>query len=549
MKILMAQLDPVVGDVAGNEKKLYEACDEACDHGADLLVAPELYLVGYPPKDLLERRWFLESVNKAVGRIQRFSSGHPDLGILFGAPVETGLAEGRGLYNAAILVHRGEIVGRAFKTLLPTYDVFDEARYFDSSRIAQPILFHGERLGVHICEDAWTDTSIWAQRRLYDRDPVAELVNRGATVLINLSASPFSVGKEHLRYEIISGHARDYGLPFLYVNQVGGNDDLVFDGRSMALDSEGRTLAAMPSFEEETALVETETAGVGSYYCEEEIATVHDALVLGLRDYMSKCGFCQAVIGLSGGIDSAVTCALAATALGPDNVMGVSMPSRYSSTGSVEDSRQLAGNLGICFEVIPIAELLASYLSTMERLFAGTEPNVAEENIQARIRGNILMALSNKFGSLVLSTGNKSELAVGYCTLYGDMSGGLAVISDVPKMMVYELAHYMNRSGSVIPEASITKPPSAELKPDQVDQDTLPPYPVLDAILHAYVEEALSIREIVAQGFAEETVRWVVRTVDRNEYKRKQAAPGLRVTSKAFGVGRRMPIAARINHS
>jgi len=545
----MAQLDPVVGDIVGNEQKLYKVCQEAIGLGAQLVVAPELYLVGYPPKDLLERRWFMADVDEAVGRIQRFSADHPEIGILFGAPVETGLTNGRGLYNAAILVERGEVAGQAYKTLLPTYDVFDEARYFDSSPVAQPIPFRGERLGVHICEDAWTDTSIWAQRKLYDRDPVTELVENGASVLLNLSASPFSVGKEHRRYDMIRGHSREYSLPFLYVNQIGGNDDLVFDGRSMALDGRGRTLVAMPSFEQATALVDTKENGVDDYACEEEIATVYDALVLGLRDYMYKCGFGQAVIGLSGGIDSAVTCALAAAALGSENVMGVSMPSRYSSTGSVEDSRQLAKNLGIRFEVVPIAEVFQAYLSTMEPLFIGTESNVAEENIQARIRGNILMALSNKFGSLVLSTGNKSELAVGYCTLYGDMSGGLAVISDVPKMMVYELAHYVNRSGAVIPEASISKPPSAELKPDQVDQDTLPPYPVLDAILHAYVEEALSIGEIVAQGCAEETVRWVVRIVDRNEYKRKQAAPGLRVTSKAFGVGRRMPIAARINHS
>ena len=548
MKIMAAQLDPIVGDVEGNEAKLYAVCEQAMAQSADLVVVPELYLVGYPPKDLLERRWFMASVAAAIERIQTFSSRFPEMGILLGAPVATDCAVGRGLYNAALLIHDGAIRGEAHKTLLPTYDVFDEARYFDTSPVAEPIPFKGERLGVHICEDAWTDTSLWAQRRLYDFDPVRMLIDKGATVLINLSASPFSVGKEGLRHEIIRAHSERSGLPFLYVNQVGGNDDLVFDGRSVALDSQGRTLATLPSFEEATALIDTEVEGSDGYVCEEEIATVYRALVLGLRDYMGKCGFGRAVIGLSGGIDSAVTCALAAAALGPENVMGVSMPSRYSSTGSVEDSRRLARNLGTRFEVVPIADVFGAYLATMEPLFAGTEPNVAEENIQARIRGNILMALSNKFGSLVLSTGNKSELAVGYCTLYGDMSGGLAVISDVPKMMVYELAHYMNRTGEVIPEASITKPPSAELKPDQVDQDTLPPYPVLDAILHAYVEEACSITEIVAQGFEETTVRWVVRTVDRNEYKRKQAAPGLRVTSKAFGVGRRMPIAARIHH-
>jgi NAD+ synthase (glutamine-hydrolysing) len=549
MRMLLAQLDPVVGNIAGNLAKLAKTLTEAQGLAPDLVVLPELYLVGYPPKDLLERGWFLDQVVQAIDAIRRLSLDYPQTGILFGAPVCTGDAIGRGLFNAALLVHRGQVLGQAHKVLLPTYDVFDEARYFDPAASVRTIAFKGECLGVHICEDAWTDTTLWAKRPLYDMDPVAELVAQGATLLVNLSASPFSAGKERLRFELIAAHARRYHVPFAYVNQVGGNDELVFDGRSLCLDDQGRTIAVLPAFQEAVQLVDTSAAGCDGYQAEEEIATVYQAIVLGLRDYMRKCGFGKAVIGLSGGIDSAVTCALAVAALGQENVLGVSMPSEFSSRGSVEDSRQLAANLGIAFQVVPIQKTFHAYLEMMQPAFAGTRANEAEENLQARIRGNVLMALSNKFGYLVLSTGNKTELAVGYCTLYGDMSGGLAVISDVPKMMVYDLAHYINRAREIVPLASIEKPPSAELKPDQVDQDTLPPYPVLDAILHLYVEEACSIAQITALGYDAEVVRWVARTVDRNEYKRKQAAPGLRVTTKAFGVGRRMPIAARVSHA
>ena len=548
MRIALAQLDPLVGDIAGNEAKLRSTLEHCAHLAPDLVVFSELFLVGYPPKDLLERDWFIAHVASSLERIRQLSRDYPDTGIIVGAPITTGVDTGRGLYNAALLIYRGNLVGTACKTLLPTYDVFDEARYFDMAPLVDLLPFKGERLGIHICEDAWTDTALWAKRRFYDVDPVAALAAQGATLLINLSASPFSVGKERTRYELIKAHASRYGCPFVYVNQIGGNDELIFDGRSMCLDGRGRTIAVLPSFEECVQLVDTDLEGQDSYSPQEEIASIYDALILGLRDYMRKCGFSKAVVGLSGGIDSAVTCALAAAALGGENVLGVSMPSPYSSRGSVEDSRQLARNLGIEFRVIPISDLYEAYLATLEPAFAATEPNVAEENIQARIRGNILMALSNKFGYLVLSTGNKSELAVGYCTLYGDMSGGLAVISDLPKMMVYDLAHYMNREREIIPVACIEKPPSAELKPDQVDQDTLPPYPVLDDILHHYVEEARSVPEIIGLGLDEDIVRWVARTVDRNEFKRRQAAPGLRVTTKAFGVGRRMPIAARIRH-
>ncbi|MBN1400632.1 MAG: NAD+ synthase [Anaerolineae bacterium] len=552
MRITMAQFDPVVGDVTGNVARLAQALRDAAAERPDLLVVPEMFLTGYPPRDLLERDWFLARVREGVQQVRELSRRHPGTGILFGAPRPTGRTNGKPLFNAAVLVCDGEILAEAHKTLLPTYDVFDEARYFEPAPQVRPVPFKGEVLGLHICEDAWTEPGFWARRQLYDCDPVQELASQGATLLINISASPFNVGKERARYQLVAQHARRYGLPFVYVNQVGGNDELVFDGRSFVLDKLGRPVAVLAAFGQEMRTLDTTDSGSQSaYQPQEEIASVHDALVLGLRDYMHKCGFAKAVIGLSGGIDSAVTCVLAARALGPENVLGVSMPSPYSSPGSIADARQLAANLGIAFRVIGITEIHNAYLQTLAEPFSGAEPNVAEENIQARIRGNILMALSNKFGHLVLSTGNKSELAVGYCTLYGDMSGGLAVISDVPKMMVYELAHYMNRvaresgQGEVVPQASIDKPPSAELKPDQVDQDTLPPYPILDAILQYYVEEGWSVEQIAAEGYEEATVRWVVRTVNRNEYKRRQAAPGLRVTTKAFGVGRRMPIAAR----
>ncbi|MHB1296016.1 MAG: NAD+ synthase [Anaerolineae bacterium] len=551
MRITAAQLDPVVGDISGNVRRMAQqleayAADRADPDRPDLVVFSELFLTGYPPKDLLEHTWFVSQVLAAIESVKALSLRFPETGILFGAPVPTTSANGKGLYNAALLIYRGELVGQANKKLLPTYDVFDEARYFDPAPALHPIPFKGERLGVHICEDAWTEPALWPRRYVYDCDPIRALAEQGVSLFINISASPFSVGKETVRHGMIRDHARRYNVPFLYVNQVGGNDELVFDGRSLFLDAQGEPLAVYPSFREHCQTVDTAAPVlVDGFVPEEEIATVYDALVLGLRDYAAKTGFTRAVVGLSGGIDSAITCALAARAFGPENVLGVSMPSPYSSQGSLDDARQVAANLGVAYRVVPISGIYAAYLAELSGHFADRAPDVTEENIQARIRGNILMAFSNKYGYLVLSTGNKSELAVGYCTLYGDMSGGLAVISDVPKTMVYQLARYMNRSVEVIPPSSIEKPPSAELRPNQTDQDTLPPYPVLDEILRCYVEEGCSIEQMVAQGMDEKTVRWVVRTVDRNEYKRKQAAPGLRVTTKAFGVGRRMPIAAR----
>lgn len=545
MRITLAQLNPTVGDITGNLARIAETLERTRAERPDLVIFPELFLVGYPPRDLLERAWFIRKVKAAVERVCALSLEYPETAILFGAPVETGLPNGKGLYNAAVLVTEGRIAATHAKTLLPTYDVFDELRYFDPAPAVQVTPCAGEQLGVHVCEDAWTDPALWSARSLYAIDPVALLGAQGASVLVNISASPFHVGKEEIRYQLMSQHARTHGAPFVYVNQVGANDELVFDGRSMVLDAQGRPLAVLPAFEEAVVTVDTAVPANGAVYtCLDEIGSIHDALLLGIRDYARKCGFKKAVVGLSGGIDSALTFYLACRALGTDNVLGIGMPSPYSSPGSISDARDLAANLGAEFRLIPISEINSAYLATLAPHFEGTEPNVAEENIQARIRGNLLMAISNKFGHLVLSTGNKSELAVGYCTLYGDMSGGLAAISDVPKTLVYDLARYANRDGEVIPHGSIEKAPSAELRPNQTDQDTLPPYPVLDGILHLYVEEGLSIDEIVAEGYVRETVAWVARTVDRNEYKRRQAAPGLRVTTKAFGMGRRMPIAA-----
>ncbi|NPV47621.1 MAG: NAD+ synthase [Armatimonadetes bacterium] len=548
MRVTVAQLNTTVGDVGGNLSRAHQVISQAAEAGSDLVVFTELFLSGYPPRDLLNRCRFVERVQAGAQELLESSRQYPDLGILVGLPTATGLTHGRGLRNSAYLIANGELIGVQHKSLLPTYDVFDEDRYFDPACERTPIPFKGERLGISICEDAWNDPELWPHQRMYDCDPIAELAAKGATLLVNLSASPYSVGKEEIRFRLISRHATRHGLPFVYVNQVGGNDELIFDGRSLCLDARGEPIAVLPGFEETVVTVDTGAPGQpGGYTPLEHIASVHDALVLGLRDYMRKCGFRTAVIGLSGGIDSSVVCCLAVAALGPENVMGMSMPSMYSSAGSVEDPRILAANLGIEFHVVPIAEIHGAYLTALQELFAGTEPGVAEENIQARIRGNLWMAVSNKRGSLALSCGNKSELAVGYCTLYGDMSGGLSVISDVPKTMVYELARYINRKGEIIPARCLTKAPSAELRPNQTDQDTLPPYEVLDGILQLYVEEELCAEDIVARGFDEGVVRWVTRTIDRNEYKRRQAAPGLRVTSKAFGVGRRMPVAAKFS--
>ncbi len=545
VKVTIAQLNPVIGDIEGNLKKIVNGLSQCTKDSSDLLVFPELFLVGYPPRDLLERPWFIERVQGALDRLVRISAGYPQRGLLLGAPIPSGRETGRGLYNSALLIYRGQILMNQPKSLLPPYDVFDETRYFDPAPEIQAISFKGERLGISVCEDAWNDPELWLRQK-YPFDPLEVLAKKGATIFINLSASPFDVEKEKIRWRIIQNHAQKHGIPFVFVNQVGGNDELIFDGRSVCVDGAGNAVEVLPSFEEDVRTVDTTLPGSPHrWVLQEKMESVYQALVLGIRDYLRKCGFTKALIGLSGGIDSAVTCCLAKEAIGSGKVLGVSMPGPYSSEGSVEDSRKLAENLGIRFKVIPISIIYRTYIDSLRGVFRGEEEDITEENIQARIRGNILMALSNKFGYLVLSTGNKSELAVGYCTLYGDMSGGLNVISDLPKTMVYELAQYINRKSRLIPKEIIEKPPSAELKPNQRDRDTLPPYDILDQILHYYIHQGYSMKDILGLGFDPKVVEWVVRAVDRNEYKRRQAAPGLKVTTKAFGVGRRMPIAAR----
>jgi NAD+ synthase (glutamine-hydrolysing) len=551
MRLALAQLNTVVGDISGNVNRIRRVLEQVAPEKPDLVVFQELTLCGYPPKDLLERRGFMWSIGEAIRTLLDLSVEYRDMGILVGAPQPSHRVHGKGLFNTALLLLNGEILAQVNKSLLPTYDVFDEARYFDAAQEEEirPIPFKGMLLGVSICEDAWNDPEMW-YRPIYAFDPVARLGELGADIMINLSASPFNVGKDEIRFRLVRNHVLRHRVPFVLVNQVGGNDELLFDGNSLVLQEDGSVLVQMPAFEESVRVVEIDSRRRGKEFQKlDDIASVHDALVMGIRDYARKCGFSRAVLGLSGGIDSAVTCVLAARALGPENVLGVTMPSVYSSEGSVRDSQTLAENLGIRFRVIPIQPLFQRYLEELSPHFEGRPPDVTEENIQARIRGNIIMALSNKFGYLALSTGNKSELAMGYCTLYGDMTGGLAVISDVPKTMVYRLARYINREKEIIPEAILTKTPSAELRPNQTDQDSLPPYEILDGILELYLERGYTAREIIDQGFDRDTVLRVIRTVDRNEYKRRQAPPGLRITSKAFGSGRRMPIAAKFEDS
>lgn len=544
MKIALAQLNPIVGDITGNLNRVIDILHKY-GSSSDLLCFPELYLVGYPPRDLLEKKWFIKRVLMAIQELVDISKNFPETGLLLGTPTLTGHNTGKGLYNSAILIYQGKILIEQHKSLLPTYDVFDERRYFDPASDVGVINFKDEILGISICEDAWNDPKLWS-KKIYTFDPIEALAKKGSTIFINISASPFHVGKEKIRYRLIQDHAKRHRVPFLFVNQVGGNDELIFDGRSMFIDRSGSSIEIFRSFEEEVKTIDTQARGtVDIYHPQDEIESIHNALVLGIRDYMKKCGFSCAIVGLSGGIDSAVTCCLAVEAVGSKNILGVSMPSPYSSKGSVEDSRKLARNLGIQFEVIPISYIYHSYVRSLQEHLQIKGIDTTMENIQARIRGNILMAFSNEMGYLLLSTGNKSEIAVGYCTLYGDMSGGLSVISDVPKTMVYKLARYINKRSAVIPEEIITKAPSAELKPNQMDQDSLPPYDILDQILYYYIEEGYSQEEIVALNFDPGTVKWVIQAVNRNEYKRRQSAPGLKVTTKAFGMGRRMPIAAK----
>lgn len=544
MKITLAQLNPTIGDFEGNLKQAYRAIEQAHTAGSDLVIFPELYVTGYPPRDLLEKKDFIQQAQAVLQALCDFSKKRPETAILCGTVLPTEKPVGKGLYNMAVLIENGAILFQQSKSLLPNYDVFDEMRYFDMADAIDIFPFHGEKLGITICEDAWNDPEFWP-RREYDLDPVEILAKKGATVIINVSASPYHVGKETIRHHLVSNHVARHRIPFVFVNQVGGNDELIFDGTSMVVWPDTEKMICFPRFEEHIDTIDLNEPSGEPFVAQDPVASVHDALLLGIRDYLRKCGFRQVVLGLSGGIDSALVCALAAKALGPENVLALSMPSPYSSEGSINDAEALAKNLGVDFKLVPIHKLFQPYLDTLLPLFEGKSADTTEENVQARIRGNLVMAFSNKFGRLALSTGNKSEIAVGYCTLYGDMSGGLSVISDVPKMMVYALSEYINRNQEIIPQSIIDKPPSAELKPDQKDQDTLPPYEILDHILSLYVDEKRSREEILKQNFEPSVVDWIIRTVNRNEYKRRQAAPGLKVTTKAFGIGRRMPVAAK----
>lgn len=543
VRVALGQINPTVGDFTGNAAKISEYSRCAREAGAQLVLFPELAVCGYPPRDLVEKPAFIARSGEALAELARATRG---ITVICGFPSPARAGTGKSVMNSAAVLRDGEVAMVQSKRLLPTYDVFDEMRNFAPAGRQQLMPLLGRQTALTICEDAWNDKLFW-NSRLYDSDPVEELVQAGGNILLNISASPFYIGKRELRRDMLCALARRHRIPVLMCNQVGGNDSLIFDGSSIALNAEGEIVAQAKSFEEDLILLDLETmrGDVREQVAGTE-ASAYAALVLGVRDYVRKCGFRRVLVGLSGGIDSALTATIAADALGAENVTGVGMPGPFSSRGSIDDARALAANLGIRFELLRITEPYEAYLNTLKPMFAGHAPDVAEENIQARIRGNLLMALSNKFGALVLSTGNKSELAVGYCTLYGDMAGGLAVISDVPKTMVYRLAHYANSRRPVIPRASLEKPPSAELRPDQTDQDSLPPYEVLDVILEDYIEDYRTAEQIAQERhFDLDLVRAVVRLVEKAEYKRQQAAPGLKITEKAFGVGRRFPIAAR----
>src|SRR5437667_4052116 len=547
MKVGFAQINPTVGDLRGNCELIISAYERLAAAGAELVLTPELAITGYPPQDLVFKSRF---VSENLAMLEKLRAHVGETALLVGF-VDRNEGRGKPFRNATALLEQGKPIRKAYKSLLPTYDVFDEDRYFEPADRVEPFDVHGKKIGVTICEDIWTEH--YLPRPLYDIEPVHSLVEQGAHIIVNLSSSPFSLHKPAIRYEMVAGLARAYQRSICYCNLVGGNDQLVFDGNSFAVNGPGNLVAQLAAFREDEKIVDTGSTAVIEFREGKPPEELFAALSLGVRDYFRKCNFHSAVIGLSGGVDSAVTAVIAVDALGAENVVGVSMPSPYSSRGSVDDALALARNLGIkCLE-IPITNAFAAFKAQFSEIFKGLPENETEENMQPRLRAMTLMALSNKFGHLLLTTGNKSELAVGYCTIYGDMAGGLAVISDVPKTMVYELARWVNseysaRSGAkreIIPGSTIEKAPSAELKPNQKDQDTLPPYEILDQILQLYVEENLSARDIIARGFDEKTVRWVQRRVDRNEYKREQSAPGLKVTSRAFGVGRKMPIAQR----
>ena len=546
MVIGLLQLNSTVGDFAANRRKLLDGYEQAVARGAEFVLAPELFLCGYPPRDLLLRADFIDANLAALAETAKNTGAIP---LCVGFVEKNSERPGRALKNAAAVLQNGKIVWRTAKSLLPTYDVFDEDRYFEPAKKVEPFVFNGHKLGITICEDIWNDEDFWPER-IYRRDPVRELIAQGAEIILNISASPWHDGKERTRLEMLQRVARDEQIPLAQVNAVGANDELIFDGHSVALATGGDVIAMGKGFEEEVLMADlspearSQKPEVRSEFHSRE-QQIFSALSLDIRDYVRKCGFKSVILGLSGGIDSALVAVLAADALGAENVLGVAMPARYSSTGSLNDAEALAKNLGIRYEVLPIEPPFLAVEKQLEKVFAGTKPNEAEENIQSRLRGVTLMALSNKFGALVLTTGNKSEMAVGYCTLYGDMNGALAPIADVFKTDIYKIARWVNREREIIPQNSIAKPPSAELRPNQTDQDSLPPYEILDAILDVYVVKNLGKDEIIRNGFAAATVNDVVNKINFSEYKRRQAAPALKISPRAFGMGRRIPVAQK----
>ncbi len=548
MKITLAQLNPIIGDFQGNLSKIEKTLKQVKKDNPDIVVFSELFLTGYPPHDLLERKDFITNAKRALEKLIHISKAFPETGILCGTILPTDQKTGKDLYNSALLIQNEKILFRQHKSLLPTYDVFDEARYFQPAPHSDVYQFKNEVLGITICEDAWNDPE-YLSKKIYATNPVEVLSKQGATILINISASPFHMEKEKARYLIFQNHAVQYQKPFIFLNQIGGNDELIFDGRSMIFDRNGHLVWYSPSFKEHIQTIDlSDSLPEQTYIQQDTTESVYEALVLGIRDYMGKCNFREAILGLSGGIDSALTCCLASAAVGSDHVLAVAMPSPYTSKSSNEDAERLAVNLCVQYKNIPITSVYHHYIDSLQKHFENQTRDITEENIQARIRGNILMALSNKFGYLTLSTGNKSEISVGYCTLYGDMSGGLSVLGDVPKTLIYQIAGYINRNKEIIPKRIFEKPPSAELKPNQTDQDTLPPYDILDKILYLYIDQGYSKEEIISAGLNRDTVEWVIHAIERNEYKRRQAAPSLKISPKAFGIGRRMPIAARYNN-
>ena len=541
MKIYIGQINPTVGALTANAEMIQRVYKEGVHAGADVVMVPELAVVGYPPLDLLDREVFINAAEEVARSLVRMTG---DTALIFGCITRNKGWAGKPVHNAALVAQRGKLLLEQHKMLLPTYDVFDELRYFEPADDVFVVDINGTLAGVSICEDFWYDDEVLGLK-MYRGNPVDRLVRQGAEVLLNISASPFNAGKRKARYEIFSRIARRYDVPLVYVNQIGGNDELLFDGSSIVIDREGRTVFCAPAFEEHASLVNLHGAPCESAFALPEDEEIGCGLILGLRDYIRKCGFRDVVIGLSGGIDSAVTAALAVEALGAEHVTGIAMPSKFSSQGSIDDARALANNLGIRFHIVPIDPIYQPYEKSIDELFGEKKFDITNENVQARIRGNILMAWSNRTGAMVLSTGNKSEMAVGYCTLYGDMAGGLALLGDVYKTMIYRIARWLNRKRAVIPQSSITKPPSAELRPNQTDQDSLPPYDILDAVLKMYIEEWKEVDEIASHGFDKELVKRVLKLVDTNEFKRRQAAPTVRVSTKAFGNGRQMPIAQR----